>query len=321
MALIGKRVLITTYTNENIDQIRSYIIERCGHVPSNIKLLSWFSFLLQDGVRPYQSMVTSRTRIDSILFENLNQRAKFTSKSNIDEYFFPRSGLIYRDRVSDFVCVSDENTGGAVIKRLEKTYDQLFIDEMQDLAGYDFNFLEKIFRSTLPVTAVGDPRQGTYSTNNSGKNKRFKRSGILEWIKGHNKSGVISIIEKNECYRCNQEICDFADKLFPDFRKTVSMNEVKTGHDGVFKIKADAAKQYYLDYQPVVLRWNKDSDTLGLPAINIGQSKGRSYTRVLIFPTAKMKSYLASSNIKDAGDISKLYVAVTRARYSVAFVT
>ena len=45
----------------------------------------------------------------------------------------------------------------------------MFVDEMQDLAGYDLALLEKLFGSALPVTAVGDPRQGTYSTNNSAK--------------------------------------------------------------------------------------------------------------------------------------------------------
>jgi len=60
---------------------------------------------------------------------------------------------------------------------------------------------------------------------------------------------------------------------------------------------------------------------MGLPAINFGASKGRTYERVLIFPTKPMLDYLARSDISKLKDRSKFYVAVTRAKYSVAFVT
>jgi DNA helicase-2/ATP-dependent DNA helicase PcrA len=54
--------------------------------------------------------------------------------------------------------------------------------------------------------------------------------------------------------------------------------------------------------------------------MNIGLAKGRTYDRVLIFPTKPMKEYLKTQEVAKAGDIAKLYVAVTRARFSVAFV-
>ena len=61
-------------------------------------------------------------------------------------------------------------------------------------------------------------------------------------------------------------------------------------------------------------------DILGFNAINIGVSKGRTFNRVLIFPTRPMLDYLKTEDISKAGDKSKLYVAITRAKYSVAFV-
>ena len=320
IALVGKRILITTYTHENLDQIRSYLIEKCGHVPKHIVLLSWFSFLLQEGIRPYQSFVTEKSRIASILFKDMPSGTKYAPKNNLDRYYLANSGDIYRDRVSDFVCTCDERSGGLIVRRLEKAYDHIFIDEVQDLAGYDLTFLEKLFQSALPITAVGDPRQGTFSTNNSGKNKKFKRSGIFDWVLQHSGSGLITMEEKNDSFRCNQVICDFADVLFQDFNKTKSMNGTTTGHDGIFMIKKPEVPTYFESYKPVVLRWNKQSDTMNLPAFNIGASKGRNYDRVLIFPTGPMKAYLKSRNLDHVGDRSKLYVAVTRARYSVAFV-
>ncbi|TDD29176.1 hypothetical protein E1287_31465 [Actinomadura sp. KC06] len=54
--------------------------------------------------------------------------------------------------------------------------------------------------------------------------------------------------------------------------------------------------------------------------MNMGQSKGQTFDRVLIFPTSKLKTYLHTCNPADAGDRAKFYVAVTRARHSVSFV-
>jgi len=320
IALAGKRVLITTYTNENLDQIRTYLIDRCGQVPKHVSLLSWYSFLLQDGIRPYQNFVTNAPRIDQIYFRDLPKIARFAPRSEPVKYFLTSEGNIYRDRVSEFVCVCDEYSDGLVVKRLEKVYDHVFIDELQDLAGYDLTLLERLFGASLPITAVGDPRQGTFSTNNAAKNKKYKKSAILDWILQHEKSGLVTMEEKNDCYRCNQAICDFADEVFPEFKKTTSMNGIKTGHDGIFIIKGCDVYKYCERNKPVILRWNKTSDTMGLSAINIGMSKGRTYERVLIFPTNPMKLFLKTKQPDDAGDRSKLYVAVTRAKYSAAFV-
>ncbi len=321
VGLAGKRVLITTYTNENLDQIREFITDRCGCIPKHITVLSWYSFLLQDGVRPYQSFVTSEgRRVNSILFESLPDWQRRIAKANADIYFLTKGDDVYRDRVSELVCTCDDKSGGLVIKRLEKVYDAIFIDEVQDMAGHDLTLLEKLFKSSSNMTAVGDPRQGTYSTNNSIKNKKFKKSGMLAWLEQHEGAGLVKIVEKNECYRCNQTICDFADALFPEYAKTKSLNADVTGHDGIFEIKAAAVSDYVKTHRPVVLRWDKRADTMQLPAINFGASKGRSYDRVLIFPTKPMLAYLANRDISQAGDRSKFYVAVTRARYSVTFV-
>ena len=49
-----ERVLITTYTEANEAEIRNKIIQKKKCIPSNITVQTWFSFLLQHGVRPYQ---------------------------------------------------------------------------------------------------------------------------------------------------------------------------------------------------------------------------------------------------------------------------
>jgi len=104
-------------------------------------------------------------------------------------------------------------------------------------------------------------------------------------------------------------------------KSSISRNTVATGYDGIFFIKRDEIEAYTESYKPVmILRWSKTADTNGLSALNFGASKGKTFDRVLIFPTSKMKKYFITDKLSDAGDLSKLYVAITRAKYSVTFV-
>jgi hypothetical protein len=319
LAVPAGNVLITTYTIENVNQINSYLIQRRGHIPANIAVVSWFSFLLQDGVRPYQNYMTDKGRITTVNFDY--QPNRYIPKSNADAYFLTSGNNIYQDRVSDFVCECDNRSGGLVIRRLEKIYSHVFIDELQDLAGYDLDLLEKLFTSTISVVAVGDPRQATFSTNKSPKNKKYKKKNIIDWINEKHAAKLFKLEQLTDCYRSNQAICDFADALFPTLPKTVSKNLTITGHDGVFFIESHQVAEYLNAHKPTVLRHDKRTHTMELSALNIGLSKGRTYERVLIFPTNPMKLYLDTKDLSKAGDLAKLYVAVTRAKFSVAFVT
>lgn len=319
--LTDARILITTYTNENTQNIRDCLIERFGCVPPNVTVATWYSVLLTHGVRPYQNLVSSVPLPRSTnLIPVMPDWVKRTSKTAVDRYYFTSSGDLYLDRASDFVCLLDDKTRGLVIDRLAGIFTHVFIDELQDLAGYDLVLLEKLFRSDIDVIAVGDPRQATFVTNKGSKNKQFARAEIVDWIEAKQKEGLVTVEALTETWRSNQTICDFADALYPALPKTVSLNIQVTGHDGIFHIRADEAEEYYNTHSPMVLRWDKRANTLGLPAMNIGVVKGRSFNRILIFPTQPMKAYLAKGDLSQAGDLSKFYVAVTRARFSVAFV-
>ncbi|MFN8250241.1 MAG: hypothetical protein U0V75_00060 [Ferruginibacter sp.] len=78
-----------------------------------------------------------------------------------------------------------------------------------------------------------------------------------------------------------------------------------------------------------VVLWQKSVN----PEKNFGDSKGLTYDRVIIYPTKTIANYLLDGKLvkkvknkkgvveeQDAFDIAKFYVALTRARYSVAIV-
>jgi len=228
---------------------------------------------------------------------------------------------LYRDRAAEFVCGVDDLSDGLVVGRLERIFDCVFIDEVQDLASYDLDLLDKLFDSKMEVICVGDPRQATFSTNRGLKNSKYAGgAGFMKWLKEPGRAKRLTMEERTQSFRCNQSICDFADALYPDLPKTESVDVAATPHDGIFFVSEEEVPEYVTTYAPVVLRYDKRAKTLGLRALNFGASKGRTYDRILIFPTKPMKAYLATNDLSSAGDIAKFYVAVTRARFSVAFV-
>lgn len=314
-----QRILVTTYTNENVDTIRSYFIQKHGCIPANVTVMSWYSFLLAHGIRPYQNMATSHPRVAGIFFDQIPGALRYVPRANVERYFFASPGIIFRDRVAEFVCYCDSKSNGAVAKRISKVFDCIYVDELQDLAGYDLDFLEVLFRSRATIVAVGDPRQTTFSTNNSKKNSAYKSGGLVDWLNARDRK-LIALENQNVCYRSNQAICDFADALFPEYCQTISTNEQRSEHDGIYLIPREKVLDYVKQFRPLVLRYDCRADTLRLPAFNIGAMKGKTFDRVLIFPTKKVQKYLKTKNLSDVGSKEKLYVAITRARYSVAIV-
>ncbi|MEU3949870.1 UvrD-helicase domain-containing protein [Streptomyces sp. NPDC029526] len=313
----NKRVLVTTYTNENLHQIVNRLSAGTGVLPGHVTVMGWFTFLLNECARPYQSFVLGETGMMGGL-NFVGQRSRYLPRSEPTRYYLDSGQAVYRDGVSALAYEANKLSNGMVVDRLSRMYDHIYIDEIQDMAGYDLELLEILMNSSIAVTVVGDPRQATFVTNNAAKNKQFKGSGIVDWL--GKRTRLCQIENRVESYRCNQDICNFADDLYPELARTISKNTEITGHDGIFEIKKSKVQEYAEQYAPVVLRWDKRADTCGLEAMNMGTSKGSTFDRVLIFPTKPMIRFYQTRDFKQAGDRAKLYVAVTRAKYSATFV-
>jgi hypothetical protein len=79
--------------------------------------------------------------------------------------------------------------------------------------------------------------------------------------------------------------------------------------------------EYVARYSPLCLRHNANcARSLDLPFMNIRIAKGLSRDRVLIGPTAGMIDFLRKGKAMGEIPSCSLYVAVTRARFSVAFI-
>jgi len=313
------KVMLTTYTQNGRGELSDKMYAEYGYIPKNVRISTWYSFVLEHFIRPYQAYLHP-TRVSNINFKR-GRTARGIRKSNTRAYFFSGPNRLRLDKVTDFACELIANTGGLPIDRFLKVYDHLYIDEAQDLSGYDLELIESLLKSGLQVTLIGDCRQATYTTNDSPKNKAFAGASIVEKFKLWKKADLLSIEYQSHSYRCIQSICDFADCFHPEFPKTESRNTTKTAHDGVFAIRERDVEAYCMKYKPQMLRYDRRTKTIpGIP-LNYGAAKGMTFERTLIYPHGKLRKYLISGDLKDAGkELAKLYVAVTRAKQSVAFV-
>lgn len=349
------KVLITTYTQANEAEIRKKIIEEnykkngLACIPENVTVQTWFSFLLQHGVRPFQGVLFEKRIKGLILVNNQSGLKAYRSpcqdciqKSIVDanckkcknpiyfgevkefeHHYFTRGLKIYSDKLSKFVFRSNEKSNGNVIDRISKIYSQIYIDEVQDLAGYDLELLKLVFNCSSRILLVGDPRQGTYSTNSAPKNKQFKKAKVVNYF-FQDKSISIETDQNSLTtnYRCNKPICDLSNKLFTDFQTTTSGNKIETEHSGVFFIKQQDVECYLQKFQPIQLRDSKRTKiNENYNVMNFGEAKGLSFDRVLIYATEPFIKWLKDNNtILAETSRSKFYVAITRARHSVAIV-
>jgi DNA helicase-2/ATP-dependent DNA helicase PcrA len=314
------KIAVLTYTNNNIHEIEKKFYKRHGGIPKDVDVMTWFSFLLRECTRPYQRSVYPERRVRGIHFSDKHS-APFARYSDTARYYFRNGDEIYSDKISRFVIDCELNSNGLVTKRLAEIYDQVFIDEFQDLSGYDLNLVEVLLRSGIRMVIVGDPRQYVYATNHSAKNSRYRGAGVLDLVGKWEADGLCQVENHAISYRCNQEICDFGDMLWPDMQKTVSHNNTATGHDGVFLVSEDNLHEYVKRLSPTLLRYNRRANTSGYPAINFGDAKGLEFDRVLIIPHGPIRDYLKSGDVNHVkGSLSKFYVAVTRAKQSVGFV-
>ena len=243
-------------------------------MPPNVTVSGWLSFLINQAARPYQSALTGQIDYVRSLNFKANRPAKI-ARADWWYYYFDGKGDFRPEGVAEFACHADQATGGRVIRRLERLYDEIYIDELQDLVGYDLEFLDLLFASKIHVNVVGDPRQYTYATSRTRKNKHYRGHAMMDWLE--QRSNICPIEPRTESWRCNQPICDWADALYPEFPATISRNEERTGHDGVFRVAEEDVPEYAETYHPTVLRWNKTIDTHGLAAQNMRASKGCTF--------------------------------------------
>lgn len=314
-----KRVLYLTFTETNAFEFAQGIRREIGAIPENVTIMTWFSFLLAHGVRPFP-LESIPERIDACFMPQGRTRPKRGVRKGDHDYFCNKVGSAYTSRLPELTLACDEQWGGKVFDRISEAFPVIMIDEAQDFSGADYDVMEKLMIRSESMLVVGDPRQSTYRTGNEPLYKgKFKN--LFDYLE---RRGVCPIDHERlgVSYRCPEEIISLANKLYlgmyPEVR---AANSCQNGQR-VFYLNKGDVKDYADSKSCVALTPTKRTTVPdGIPRINMGESKGMTIPNVIVYPSGDMKKWLKGAEVEwKPGTLAKFYVAITRASESVAFV-
>lgn len=318
----GERILVLTYTAANQQELRDRLATSAGD-RHNVEVRGWFSFLINDFARPYLPFLYQGNRVQGFDFKSAPQQGVANEQWR---RYFNKHGEARRVHLPQLAHRVNGAASGKPVARLERVYDRIFIDEAQDLCGWDLEVLRLLMASSVPLELVGDVRQAIIATNDrEPKNKKYQKMGIWDWFRREEKSGRLDINQMSKSHRCRPEITALADSLFGSelgFDATESLNTRATAHDGIFLVKPGDVRDYVKAFSPMILRWSASSGKAfdDLSPLNIGKSKGLGSDHVLVFPTGEMQKHLRDGVPLERLRAAYLYVAITRAKQSVAFI-
>lgn len=314
------KVLALTYTRTN-QAILAEKLRRQGTAGRQVHVQGWFSFLISDIARPFVPVLFPGARVRGFDFDGDPQ-----TYAAIDSYrrYFTAEGRVRRVHLAQLCFRILEAFGKPTLDRLSRLYSHIYIDEAQDLSGYDLEILRVLFDSPIDVRLVGDVRQAVLVTNErETKNKKYQYMRIWDWFLEQSEAGVLNIEQQSTTFRCPQVVADFADSLFDQshgFERTSSERTTGPGHQGIWLVKKADVPAYLEKFSPLFLKNPSSARTEPYEFVNFKVSKGLETDHVLLWPTANIEKLLKQRKMLDVGPATHLYVAVTRARQSIAFV-
>lgn len=317
----GTRRLVVTYTLTGQAELERRLAAVCtaDQMPD---VIGWYSFLLRHLVKPYLPALYPGRRLRGLNFDGEPARGRFASGAERHLDVADNAYKLYLSRLAVDVT---EKVEGATIDRLQRMYDEVYVDEVQDLTGCDLHILDALMASTIDLHLVGDIRQSVFDTNPRDQNlKQFRGVDMLKWFVQQEEKRGLDIVHSVETWRCSQAIADLADSVFGpgfDFPATVSLQTETSDHAGVFVLAEEQVDAYLSAHRPRLLRERittaRDSP---LPFTNFGKVKGVTEDHVLIYPTGPIRKFLEDGTALNPKTACGLYVAITRAKHSVAFV-
>lgn len=306
------KALILTYTKSNFENIIIKIKNKNQNLLQNNVIMTYFEFLYNFCYKPFLADIIQAKGIDFKNFSN-----KFVKKED-ECFYFNDQKQFYSNRLALFLqnkCLED------IKLRIVNHFDLLLIDEVQDFAGRDFEFLLNIIGSNIDTYLVGDFYQHTYSTSND----RNKNSNLFD-----NYDNYINMFKKNgfECdetllyksNRCTKNICNFiTEQLKINIESNRNPND-----EGEIKFVDDnnekEIESIFFNNSIVKLHY-QSSNKYGLNHKNWGEVKGLDcFEDVCVVLNKKTYETRQNFSLLSQQTKNKLYVAITRARRNVYFI-
>ena len=308
-----KRSLIVTYTTSNFYNLSQKIFDKFkGNWPENVTLMTYFQFLYRFCYKPFLS---DRIKARGILYEqNPNQFAR----QNERRYYLNSGGYFYSNRLALFV---DRNLSEDIKKRIEKYFDEFIIDEIQDIAGRDFDFLETLMSTNVNMLFVGDFYQHTFDTSRDGNvNQSLFNDRIAYEARFISRGFVADTTTLVKSWRCGKNICDYIAK---NLGIEIASNHCDEYTGDIYFVSDPYEIAGILEDNDIVKLHFRECYKYGPGHRNWGDTKGEDNHQDVCVMLNKTTSRLHKQGklcTLAPATRNKLYVAITRAHRNVYLV-
>lgn len=310
---LTQRSLVVTYTENNLNNLRSSVLEKFGFFPDNIRLLTYFTFLYSFCYRPFLSLQFPSTGIN--YESNPNQYAK---QSEIKKYFFDTYGRIYGNRIAKLLDV--EGVLDDVNARISKYFDSFYIDEIQDLGGHDFNFLKSLAKALVDITFVGDFYQHTFDTSRDGTVNKCLHNDYSAFKSAFEKMGIcVDTISLEKSHRCSPTVCTFIQKNLG-----IEIISSRSEETQVCFIERQEDADAIFHSDSIVKLFYQQHLLYGCYSTNWGASKGENkyHDVCIVLNKSTLETYHKGMlHTLPPATKNKLYVALSRARNNIYLVS
>ena len=308
---LEKRSLLITYTEGNFINLRSKIINKFGYFPDNNQLYSYFTFLYSFCYKPFLAF---RIKAKGINWEpNL---PRFTKTSSLKHYMDSNRRL-YHARIARLF--QEANILSDINERLEKYYDNMFVDEVQDFAGHDFNLLDSVCHSNINIMLVGDYFQHTFDTSRDGATNKNLHADYQKYQNKFSTIGLdVDVETLSSSYRCSPTICSFISSSIG-----INISSHRTDVKNIEFIEEAERIDELMKCSNTIKLFYQSHQKYQCYSKNWGASKGEDHYNdiCVILNNTTLKQYISDKlNELVPQTKNKLYVACSRAKGNLYFI-
>lgn len=305
-----KRSLIVTYTISNYENLEKRIARKFdGSWPEHVTLMTYFQFLYRFCYKPFLS---DDIGARGLVYEPNPDRF---SRQTDSSYYLSTNKYFYSNRLAFFL--ERQGIVEELKARIAEYYDEFIIDEIQDIAGRDFNFLEHLMDTDVNMLFVGDFYQHTFDTSRDGNVNKALFDNRLTYEARFTSKGVVpDSVTLTNSWRCGKKVCDFVSE---NLGISISSNRTDDEAD-VFFVTDGGEKERIINNPDIIKLHYKESYKFGRGHRNWGDTKGEDHHEDVCAMLNK-----ATADLHRKGKLcdlalstrNKLYVAITRAHGNV----
>ena len=303
----GKRTLILTYTIANHQNILDRVISKFGYLPKNFHIHKFVSFLYNFCYQPFLQDVLETK---GLIFERAPRYG------NGNRRWISNGGYLYNNRL--FQLILNRVGSHDLLIRLNRFYDEIYVDEVQDFAGHDFDFIELLNQFAGSVLCVGDYYQHTFDTSTDGNKNGRLHSTYQEFIKRFEAAGYeVDTKYLNYSWRCSPTVCEAVRKL------GIEIGSNKKVDSELIRITEENEVREIIENNSIIKLFRERSSTFDVRSMNWAVSKGIDHFHdVCVVLNNGTRDLWNNGNLESLNHQTKckLYVAMTRAHRNLYIV-